>query len=294
MKPDDILKPYISTLENNLKTVVEENSNELKQDILGFLFAKSKRIRPVFTYLCTFLLDEEIDKDIQNIALCIELLHSATLVHDDVIDESTKRRENDSFYSKFGSKKSIIIGDYLLSLCLLVLSKIQNTKISEIFSQNIVKTINGEINQFDARFKTQDENEYLQKTAAKTANLFVCAAQSVCEIKKAKPEIKNALEQFAYNFGTVFQINNDIKNFLSSQDDIKNGIYTLPYIYFKQENPSCDIIKLSKNQVGMYANRAIKKAQKIAKNVQRELDFNGNNYAKNALMNLCEELLRIQ
>ena len=293
MKPDDILKPYILTLENNLKTVVEENSNELKGDVLGFLFAKSKRIRPIFTFLCTLLLDEEIDVDIQNVALCIELLHSATLVHDDVIDESIKRRENDSFYSKFGSKKSIIIGDYLLSLCLLVLSKIQNTKISEIFSQNIIKTINGEINQFDARFKTQDENEYLQKTAAKTANLFVCAAQSVCEIKKAKPEIKNALEQFAYNFGTVFQINNDIKNFLSSQDDIKNGIYTLPYIYFKQENPSCDIIKLSKNQVGMYANRAIKKAQKIAKNVQRELDFNGNNYVKNALMNLCEELLRI-
>ena len=86
MKPDDILKPYILTLENNLKTVVEENSNELKGDVLGFLFAKSKRIRPVFTYLCTFLLDEEIDKDIQNVALCIELLHSATLVHDDVID----------------------------------------------------------------------------------------------------------------------------------------------------------------------------------------------------------------
>ena len=293
MKPDDILKPYILTLENNLKTVVEENSNELKGDVLGFLFAKSKRIRPIFTFLCTLLLHEEIDDDIQNVALCIELLHSATLVHDDVIDESIKRRENDSFYSKFGSKKSIIIGDYLLSLCLLVLSKIQNTKISEIFSQNIIKTINGEINQFDARFKTQDEKEYLQKTAAKTANLFVCAAQSVCEIKKAKPEIKNALEQFAYNFGTVFQINNDIKNFLSSQDDIKNGIYTLPYIYFKQENPSCDIIKLSKNQVGMYANRAIKKAQKIAENVQTELDFNGNNYAKNALMNLCEELLRI-
>lgn len=294
MKPDDILKPYISTLENNLKTVVEENSNELKQDILGFLFAKSKRIRPVFTYLCTFLLDEEIDKDIQNIALCIELLHSATLVHDDVIDESTKRRENDSFYSKFGSKKSIIIGDYLLSLCLLVLSKIQNTKISEIFSQNILKTINGEINQFDARFKIQGEKEYLQKTAAKTANLFVCAAQSVCEIKKAKPEIKNALEKFAYDFGTVFQLNNDIKNFLSSQDDIKNGIYTLPYIYFKQENPTCDIIKLGKNQIFMYAQMAQNKSKEIIENAFLELDFSKNENAKNAIKTTCDDLLRIQ
>ena len=102
MKPDDILKPYILTLENNLKSIVENNSNELKDDVIGFLFAKSKRIRPIFTYLCTLLLDEEIDKDIQNVALCIELLHSATLVHDDVIDESTKRLENDGFYAKFG------------------------------------------------------------------------------------------------------------------------------------------------------------------------------------------------
>ncbi len=293
MKPDETLKPYIISLEENLKTVVENNPNELKEEILGFLFAKSKRIRPVFTYLCTLLLDEKINDDILNLALCLELLHSATLVHDDVIDESSLRREKESFYSKIGSKKSIIIGDYLLSLCLLVLSKIQNTKVLEIFSQNILKTINGEINQFNARYKVQNEQDYLNKTSAKTANLFVCAAQSVCEIKGVCDKTKQALENFAYNFGTLFQLNNDIKNFLNTQDDIKNGVFTLPYIYFKQENPSCDIININESQVALYAKKAGEKANEIATMAIDNLDFTKNNYAKNALIALCAELLRI-
>ena len=103
MKSNDIIKPYILRLEEDLKTIVDKNSNELKEDVLGFLFAKSKRIRPVFTYLCTFLLNEKIDDDICRVALAVELLHNASLVHDDVLDESLQRREIESFYSKLGS-----------------------------------------------------------------------------------------------------------------------------------------------------------------------------------------------
>ena len=65
MKPEETLKPYILELESNIKALVENNPNELKDEVLRFLFAKSKRIRPVFTYLCTFLLDEEIDKGVR-------------------------------------------------------------------------------------------------------------------------------------------------------------------------------------------------------------------------------------
>lgn len=294
MKPDDILKPYILSLEQSLKTLAEENSNELKEEVVGFLFAKSKRIRPVFTYLCTLLLNKDIDDDIQNVALSLELLHSATLVHDDIIDESLLRRAQESFYSKLGSKKAVIIGDYLLSLSLSVLAQIKNIQIFEIFSRNIINTINGEINQFNKRFSVQSEHDYLKKTAAKTANLFVCAAQSVCELKNAKDEHKKSLENFAYSFGTVFQINNDVKNLLSNADDILNGIYTLPYIYFKQENPSCDIIKGDKNLIIKYAKKAQDKASEIMSNALNELDFTNNINAKNILNDLCSSLLRMQ
>ena len=294
MKSNDIIKPYILRLEEDLKTIVDKNSNELKEDVLGFLFAKSKRIRPVFTYLCTFLLNEKIDDDICRVALAVELLHNATLVHDDVLDESLQRREIESFYSKLGSKKSVVTGDYILSLCLLALSEIQNSEILKIFSNNIIKTINGEINQFSSQFCIQSEKDYFYKTAPKTANLFVCIVQSVCCLKNVNLNVKKSLENFAYNFGVVFQINNDIKNFLSSQDDIKNGIYTLPYIYFKQENPTCDIIKLGKNQIFMYARMAQNKSKEIIENAFLELDFSKNENAKNAIKTTCDDLLRIQ
>ena len=162
MKSENILKPvqnYIFELENDLKNVVEQNKNELCDDVLGFLFAKSKRLRPAFVFLLALLLDKKVDENIQKIALCLEILHSATLVHDDIIDEETKRREIESFYSKFGQKKAIIIGDYLFSLALLKLSSIENQKISKIFADNILLTINGEINQFKSSFSYPSEGE---------------------------------------------------------------------------------------------------------------------------------------
>ena len=290
MIPDDTLKFYIQNLEDNIKTLVEENKNELEDDVLGFLFAKSKRIRPIFIYFCTHILDGSVDDNIQNIALAIELVHSATLVHDDVLDESEIRRGNKSFYSKFGSKKAVILGDYLLSLALLALSKINNPKIVRIFSKNVLETLNGEINQFEGRFKILDEQQCLKKTAAKTASLFICSAKCVCELLLADNANKFALENFARDFGTYFQLKNDIKNFLSAKDDIKNGIYTLPLIYFKQENPECDIIDIDRNQIVNYAKKAEKKADEIINGALLNIDdTNGARELLARLVKLSEE-----
>ena len=290
MIPEDTLKSYIQNLEDNIRTIVEENKNELKNDVLGFLFAKSKRIRPIFIYFCTHILGGRVDDDIQNTALALELIHSATLVHDDVLDESEMRREDVSFYSKFGSKKSIILGDYLLSLALLALSKLNNPKILKIFSQNVLKTLNGEINQFEGRFNIANEEQCLEKTAAKTASLFVCGAECVCELLGADAAHRNALKNFAYDFGTYFQLKNDIKNFLSGEDDIKNGVYTLPLIYFKQENPECDIINIDRNQIVNYAKKTDDKARKIIKNALLNIEsIKGAHQMLAGLIKLLEE-----
>lgn len=271
MKPEDALKSYILKLEDDLVILVKNNKNNLAKDVLGFCFAKSKRIRPLFTFACAKTLDCAINNDIQNTALALELLHGATLIHDDVIDESITRREQSSFYAKFGSKKAVIIGDYLLSLCFEVLSKINNPKVLEIFSGNILKTINGEINQFSNNFKYQDEDAYLEKSAAKTANLFICAAQTVCTLCNTTDDKKRALENFAYNFGLAFQIQNDIENFKNNKEDIKNGTYTLPLIYFKQENPTCAIMDITSEQIIKYTDMAQNKADEIKQKAKEYL-----------------------
>ena len=294
MKPEETLKPYILELESNIKALVESNPNELKDEVLRFLFAKSKRLRPVFCYICSIALGHKPDSEVQKIALALEILHSATLVHDDVLDESTKRRGEDSFYQKFGSKKSIVIGDYLLSLCLEVLSDIKNPKILKIFSDNILKTINGEINQFQTRFEFQIKEDYIQKTSAKTANLFVCAAKSVCAIFNADKEKSKLLEDFALRFGTIFQLRNDIDDFTKNTSDIKNGIYTLCLIYFKQENPSCDIMNINNTDIEKYTKKALNEVDKMAKDTVKSMRNTFCDEAFALLEALCLNNLRIK
>ena len=292
MKPEETLKPYILELESNIKALVENNPNELKDEVLRFLFANPKRLRPLFCFICALALGYKPDSEVQKIALALEILHSATLVHDDVLDESEKRRGEESFYQKFGSKKSIVIGDYLLSLCFQVLSDIKNPNVLKIFSDNILKTINGEINQFQTRFEFQTKEEYIKKTSAKTANLFVCAAKSVCTIFNADKEKSRLLEDFALNFGTIFQLKNDIKDFSNTSDDIKNGIYTLCLIYFKQENPTCDIMNIDNKDIEKYTRKVLDEVSQMTNKAIGlvKTEFDGNTV--NLFEALCQDKLR--
>lgn len=292
MKPEETLKPYILELESNIKALVENNPNELKDEVLRFLFANPKRLRPLFCFICALALGYKPDCEVQKIALALEILHSATLVHDDVLDESEKRRGEESFYQKFGSKKSIVIGDYLLSLCFQVLSDIKNTNVLKIFSDNILKTINGEINQFQTRFEFQTKEEYIKKTSAKTAYLFVCAAKSVCTIFNADKEKSRLLEDFALNFGTIFQLKNDIKDFSNTSDDIKNGIYTLCLIYFKQENPTCDIMNIDNKDIEKYTRKVLDEVSQMTNKAIGlvKTEFDGNTV--NLFEALCQDKLR--
>lgn len=286
MKPEDIVKSHILQMEDSMKMLVEKNANELKDDVLGFLFAKSKRIRPIFTFLCTKALFENINQDIINLAVALELLHSATLLHDDVLDESTVRRQNESFYSKFGSKRAIVLGDYLLSLCLCALSKIGNPKVLTVFSKNIIKTVNGEINQFNNRFEFQNKEDYIKKSTLKTATIFACAAESVCILKDAPDTLAQMLIRFALDFGTVFQLKNDEYNFKNGTDDIKNGIYTLSSIYFRRDNPDCDIINIKEEDILKYAQKSDSEIKKIQQNSVKLLCANFEPTAKEALTDL--------
>lgn len=294
MKIDDILKPVrplILQMEQKLCDILENNSNELKDDVIDFLFSPSKRIRPAFVFLCTMALSEDVDDDIIHIALALELLHSATLVHDDIIDESKKRRGKDSFYKTFGAKRAVILGDYLLSLCLCALSRVKSQQIFEIFSKNIIKTINGEINQFNSLYEYTSVDEYLNKTGAKTASLFVCAAQSVCAHFNGGSKICTSLEKFAYQFGTLFQLKNDIDNFKNSKDDIKNGIFTLCSIYFKQENPTCDIMLIKECEIEKYLEKSHLLINEIAQAAIDSLDENINSNAREIFIKLVQSYL---
>lgn len=242
----------------------KNNTNQktaLEDDIGLFLFAKSKRLRPLILFLIKDALKIETNNSIVQLAAALELLHSATLIHDDIIDESNLRRQIPTLNFKYNSKMAVISGDYLLSLCLKELSKINEPKIFEYFSENTYQICKGEINQFFNKNRVVSIEKYLEKSKNKTSSLFMAGVKSLLHLinsakgnmNKIPNDIQKSILDFVLKFSLAFQIYDDIENFQNdfqgkisekSSSDIENGIYTLPYLYISQQNNSYGIIDL--------------------------------------------------
>ena len=277
------IKSELEIFENKLKEVIASCDNFLMQDLNDFMFASAKRLRPVFIFLFSKILKIE-NALVDDIALITELIHSASLIHDDIIDEEEKRRNNQTFYKKYGSKLAVLEGDLLLSLAL---EKISTTtlEISKIFANRIKKTIQGEIQQ-NQNLDNVDIEIYYNKTFNKTANLFLAGLEALFTISE---ENKNLFE-FMKTYSLAFQIKNDIDNFKNNKTDIKNGNYTLPMIYFVMENKAINInsdidfsnfIKKSLNEVEKLKNIALKNLENIEDSIY-----------KNSLIELTNHTLR--
>lgn len=278
---DKILLPIKNELEifeNKLKEIIEECDNFLLYDLKNFLFTNPKRLRPIFIFLFSKILNINSPL-IMDIAIITELIHNASLIHDDIIDEEIQRRNHPTFYKKYGSKLAVLEGDLLLSLAL---EKISDTtlEISKIFSTKIKATLQGEINQNENIDKITDLDLYFKKTFDKTANLFLAGLESLFTLKKYDENLIN----FMKNYALAFQIKNDIDNFKNNSSDFKNGNYTLPMIYSSMENNSQNIEK--------YIELSYKKVEELKQAAVNYLNKIENSIYKNALIDLANHSLR--
>lgn len=271
------IKNELEIFEKNLKEVITSCDNFLVHDLEKFMFSNAKRLRPILIFLFSKILKIE-NSLVQDIALISELIHSASLIHDDIIDEENSRRNNPTFYAKYGSKLAVLEGDLLLSLAL---EKISNTTldISKIFASRIEKTIQGEIYQ-NQNINKIDKEMYYSKTFNKTANLFLAGLEALFSLG-CKDD--NLLE-FMKNFALAFQIKNDIDDFRANAQDYKNGNYTLPVIYFFMDNKT---LKYNKNDnLDKYINLALDEVEKLKKTALDKLSSIENSIYKNAVIEL--------
>ncbi len=173
-------------------------------DLREFVCLKaSKRLRPKLIFATLEALSLPVTPEQMKIALAIEILHGATLIHDDIIDESPVRRGKISFYKKYGAKTSVILGDYLLSIAMKLVAQTKNPEVLKIFSDNMLKICEGEL-------ISQNAENYIEKITKKTALLFVCGVSAALEIVNLETEIRKNFESFALNYGIAFQIKDDI------------------------------------------------------------------------------------
>jgi heptaprenyl diphosphate synthase len=218
------------------------------QDLLK---SGGKRLRPLLMVLSA--MQGEYDrKKIIPLAAAIEILHMATLIHDDIIDDAHLRRGSPTIQSKWGKDIAVFTGDFLFCKAFLLISGYNDIENTKKLARAIRVVCEGEIQQYHYRYRTDlSVIGYLKRIAAKTAILFSVSCYIGAYEAKCNRKLVNALANFGMNMGMAFQITDDILDFTGenvlmgkpASNDYTQGIYTLPIIYALQNGDYSKMLK---------------------------------------------------
>ncbi len=315
-----MLENLLSIIENDLEAVEETIKQHLKNDIklittvgTHILDSGGKRLRPALLLLTSKLLKNSSKNRIP-IATAIEFIHTATLLHDDVVDNSELRRGKSSANTIWGNEASVLVGDFLFAKAFSLMVDCNDLSVLEIMSTATKELAEGEIFEL---IKTGDLqiniDDYFEIISKKTAVLFAAACEVSAVLADSSVEDKELLKNFGYNIGISFQLVDDALDYISTDEelgkkigiDIEEGKVTFPLIYalkkaddklkhrvkevFYKDNITKEDIIYIKNFVleSGGADAAINEAKTILEKSVNFLSSFENNEAKDVLIKLC-------
>ena len=240
-------------LADNLKQLVGNRHPILFAAAEHLFGAGGKRIRPAIVLLISraTMLDQEITPRHRRLAEITEMIHTASLVHDDVVDESDVRRGVPTVHSLFGNRIAILAGDFLFAQSSWYLANLDNLEVVKLLSEVIMDLATGEIqqglNRFDAGISIET---YLQKSYYKTASLIANSSKAAGLLSEVSRETVEHLYSYGRHFGIAFQIVDDILDFTSTTDtlgkpvgsDLKSGNLTAPVLFALAQKPSLEVL----------------------------------------------------
>ena len=246
------VKSLSNLLKSSLKRVEREISKNIKDEeklitlTAGHLIkAKGKKIRPLLTLLVSKMLNYKGNADV-TLAVCIEFIHNATLLHDDVIDTGKIRRGKLSANQIWGNKVSVLVGDYLLSRAFKLMVKNKSLKLLEILSQTSLILARGQIQDVGNNQNVNlTEKKYLSIIDAKTAELFRISCFLPTIITDQDKRTQKKFNDFGFNFGMAFQLSDDVLDYFGDSSkmgksvgkDFFEGKVTYPVIHcFKKSD----------------------------------------------------------
>ena len=245
----DPVQEDLARVEDRLKSVSKVDVADLSELLDYSLKSNGKRIRPVLTLLSGKFYDYNPDY-LLTTATAVEIMHTATLVHDDAIDNSLVRRGRPTVNKLWGEEKAVLLGDYLFAEAGGLTATTQNLRVIRLFAKTLKTISSGELNQaFNAFNLEQSRPQYLQRVAKKTASLFAMATESGAALSEAPEKSIQILIEYSHNLGIAFQIVDDILDFIGTEEnlgkpvgsDLSQGTLTLPAIllleYYPEENP---------------------------------------------------------
>lgn len=228
----------------------------VEKSLIELINSGGKLLRPAFLLLSSEF-GSERSNNLHSLAAAIEILHMATLIHDDVIDDSAIRRGKETVQSKHGKNFAVYLGDFLFCACFKILSQSSSLKTIDIDSNSMSKICIGEMEQYSSKYSLNvTVKQYLKRISAKTAELFSLSFYTGAIETKCNKLIIRTLSSIGHDIGMAFQIIDDILDYTGSENvvgktifnDIKQGIFTLPLIY-ALEKPKRELIEtLSKKE----------------------------------------------
>jgi geranylgeranyl pyrophosphate synthase len=243
----------IQSVEDLMRRQSGDAHPEMRAALEHLLTAGGKRIRPSLCLLTGQMLGAPRNRVI-TLAAAVELLHTATLVHDDLIDGALLRRGNPTLNSHWSPPATVLTGDFIFARAAKLAAETDHLPLMKLFAETLAVIVNGELTQlFAARGVISREN-YYKRIYAKTASLLemtTCAAAMISPISETTVE---AMRQFGYHLGMAFQIVDDVLDFTGEQSevgkpvgsDLLQGLVTLPAIYYAEAHPDDpDIICLT-------------------------------------------------
>jgi geranylgeranyl pyrophosphate synthase len=252
-----LLEPLTADLERverKMRQPVHVDYPQLAAVLDSLLGSGGKRLRPALALLAGSFYPADSEKLI-SLAASVEMLHTATLVHDDLIDGALMRRGKETLNARWNMGATVLTGDYLFARAAALAAETKDVRVIAIFADTLMTISNGELRQiFDRhdlpRLGSESAWEialgrYDQRIHAKTASLFAAATEAAA-VLSAAPEVQvRALREYGWQLGTGFQIMDDVLDFQGHEEtlgkpvasDLREGIVTLPVLYFLRDHP---------------------------------------------------------
>ncbi|RZT22562.1 polyprenyl synthetase family protein [Fictibacillus sp. BK138] len=239
------LKKDLQLIEDQLAVSVSSDQPMIHTAGMELLKAGGKRIRPVFVLLSAQFGTYNISQ-VKKPAAALELIHMASLVHDDVVDDADMRRGRETVKAKYDNKIAMYTGDYIFASALKLMTDIEIPRAHQILAQGMKEMCLGEIEQINEQFDTdQNIRKYFKRIKRKTALLIALSCQLGAITSKADVSLQRLLYEFGYCVGMAFQITDDILDFTASEkqlgkpagSDLKQGNITLPALFTIRNYP---------------------------------------------------------
>ena len=234
----------IKLVEERMRKQADEAHSDLRAALEHLLAAGGKRVRPTISLLVGNMLGAPLEK-LVTLGAAVELLHTATLVHDDLIDGSLLRRGMPTLNARWSPPATVLTGDFLFARAAITAAETDHLPLMKLFSETLATIVNGELTQmFTSRGLINREN-YYKRIYAKTASLFEMTARAAAMVSPVDESVIESMRDFGYQIGMAFQIVDDILDFNGDQNavgkplgsDLLNGLVTLPAIYYAESNP---------------------------------------------------------